>query len=391
MIRWAPHVRRAATLGTLLSVAFGPMGAQQRDDRASTLAPAKLRPRWLLSVDASSAYESNVLFGAQDTPVADAYHRVAAVLTGGVANTRTRLDLDLRGDVVRFARLGALDRETYDVGATLFRRWTGRLATQVAARAVTSIAPIGLPTLSTTALLPLTISRTQSLVGALNARVRPRVELSAALDGSRVRFDDTTFAGGTTFGGVIALSAKPSMRSTVGAVLEGRQAAFDQTNVVTEALEGDFRRDLGPASLRLRAGATALQELVGAGESVLRPSGSLELLRARGSVAYSLRLSRAVTPAFGFGRALETDQFAMSLQRGRAKDGYVRLTGDASRSTDPTDPRVSLRFAALTGEWRHALGGGLSLATVGFARRRLDGGRITNTGGSLQLSYGGGR
>ena len=221
MIRWAPHVRRAVTLGTLLSVAFGPMGAQQRDDRASTLAPAKLRPRWLLSVDASSAYESNVLFGAQDTPVADAYHRVAAALTGGVANTRTRLDLDLRGDVVRFARLGALDRETYDVGATLFRRWTGRLATQVAARAVTSIAPIGLPTLSTTALLPLAISRTQSLVGALNARVRPRVELSAALDGSRVRFDDTTFAGGTTFGGVIALSAKPSMRSTVGAVLEG--------------------------------------------------------------------------------------------------------------------------------------------------------------------------
>ncbi len=374
-----------------MSVAFGAIGAQQRDERESTLAPAPLRPRWLLSVEAASAYENNVLFGAQNTPVGDAYHRAAAALTGGVANTRTRLELDLRGDVVRFARLGSLNRETYDVGATLFRRWTGRLATQVAARAVTSTTPIGLPTLSTTTLLPLTISRTQSVVGAVNARLSPRTELSGAVDGSRVRFDDTTFAGGYTLGGVLAVSAKPSIRSTVGVVLEGRQAAFNQSDVLTEAVEGDVRRDLGLSSIRFRAGVTALQQLVGEGGSVVRPTGSLELLRARGSVASSLRVARAVTPAFGFGRALETDQFAMSVQRGRRNGSHVRLTGDASRSTDPTDPRVSLRFASVTGEWRQALGGGLSLATVGFARRRMDGVRVTNAGGSLQLSYGGGR
>jgi hypothetical protein len=342
-----------------------------------------------VSVEAASAYESNVVFGAQQAPIGDAYHRAAAALTGGVASARTRVDLDLRGDIVRFARVGALDRETYDVGATVFRRWTSRLATQLAARAVTSTAPIGLPQLSTTSLLPLTISRTQSVVGAMNARVRPRIDLSAALDGSRVRFDDTTFAGGYTLGGAIALAARPSTRSTVGVVIEGRQAAFNQTDVVTEAVEADVGRDLGLASLRFRAGGTALQQRAGA--SLVRPSGSLELLRKRSSVALSLRVSRAVTPAFGFGRALETDQFAASLQRGRSKGSFVRFTGDASRSTDPTDPRVALRFASLTGEWRQTLGGGLSLATVGFVRRRMDGVRITNTGGSLQLSYGGGR
>ena len=383
--------RRLWALGVLVGVVCAaPIGAQPaRGD--TTLAPKRLRPVWRVGAEGSTAYESNVLFGGQQQETGDQYHRVGGSLTGGIAGARSRLELEARGDIVRFAVLRVLDRETYDVGATLSRKWSSRVATQLAGRAMTSTMSMGVPQLNQT-LLPLTITRTQSGVASIAARLSPFVDLTSAVDYSRVRFDDTTFVGGATSGGMVALSVRPTSRTVVGVVADTRVASFNRQDVGTALLEGDVKRDIGRTSLRVRAGATVLQTLNGGGGELLTtPTGSFELLRRVNTVALTLRGARAVTPAFGFGRALQTDQFAASIERAHPRGSTVRLSADASRNEDPTDPRLSVRFASVNGEWRRPMGGGLTLAIVGFARRRLEGVRINNTGGSLIASFGGGR
>lgn len=383
---------RAALCGALALVCPGltrPLDAQlSKND--TTLAPKRLRPVWRLGVEAATAYESNVLFGGLQQVAGDQYRQLGATLSGGVASARTRLELEARGDVVRFATLRALDRETYDVGTTLSRKWSARVATQLTGRAVTSTMSSVVPQLTPT-LLPLTITRTQSGVASLAARLGAHVDLTHALDYARIAFDDTTFVGGATTGGVLALMYRANSRRQLGIVSDARVASFNRQDVGTAFVEAEVRQEIGRLSTRARFGATALQTLGATDAALIIPTGSFEVLRRYNTVAFALRGSRGVAPAFGLGRALKTDQVVASVERAHPRGSTLRLSVDGSRNEDPTDPRLSLQLASVNAEWRRPVGGGLSLAIVGFARRRLEGARINNSGASLIASFGGGR
>ncbi|MCC6241745.1 MAG: hypothetical protein IT353_02840 [Gemmatimonadaceae bacterium] len=385
-LRWVMHLGAMVGAATMATPA-----SAQRPANDTLLAPRRLRPVWRVGVEAANTYESNVLFGGLQQALGDQYRQLGATLSGGVATARTRIELQGRGDVVRFATLRDLDRETYDVGAVLTRKWSPRVASHLSGRAVTATMSTAVPQLNPT-LLPLTITRTQSAVASVAARPSAQLDLTSALDVSRIRFDDTTFIGGTTTGGAFALAYRTGARSQLGAISDVRVASFNRQEVGTARFEAEVRHEVGRIKLRASGGATVLQTLAVAGsEPLTSPTGSFEVSRRQNSVAVVLQGSRAISAAFGLGRALQTDQLVFSVERAGLRGNTVRLSADASRNEDPTDPRLSLQIASVNAEMRRALGGGLSLAIVGFARRRLEGVRITNTGASLTVSFGGGR
>jgi hypothetical protein len=353
------------------------------------LAPNGPRPGALFSVDASTHSESNVRFFGPIV-AGDRYNRAGANLTLGAANARTRLEFDAHGEVVRFDLLRDLDRETYNFGVLFNHRLSPRVVTQLAVRALTSAAPDAVQSL-TLAFQPLAVVRSQTAVASTVVRLTPTVDLTTDVEFVRSRFDDPTFIGGDNGSVRLSLGARPNSRTVRGFVTDIRRATFLDQVVHTAMLEGEWRRRVGRAQLAMRAGATTLLPSTRTEPTTVIPTGSFELKRARDPYTLALGYAHAVTPVFGFGRALESDQVSLIMARTRDRGTSLRVTVDGSRNIDPVNRAININFATAEGQIRQYLGGGLTLAITGFARRRIDAERATNTGGSVLLALGGGR
>ncbi|MCU0615943.1 MAG: hypothetical protein MUD17_02495 [Gemmatimonadaceae bacterium] len=324
---------------------------------------------WRVGLEAGSAYEQEVRFIGDGA--ADAFHRAGGVISGGVANRRWRAELDARGEVVRFAALRDLDRETYDVGSTMSWRMTTRTQAQLGVRALTSTVPSGITQLDPS-VLPLLVTRTQAAVFSVASRLGPNSEVVLAVDGARIRFDADGFAGGRTAGALLRLSGRARRTTTIGLQADTRLSDFDSLAVTTALLESDVTQDLGRVRLRVRAGATAAQSAATVGapaELTVEPTGSVEISRDVRRFSLAGNAGRSMLPAFGFGRVLRTDVAGVSATWTRPRGPSLRLAADASRNTDPVAPGLDLTFLSLSGEWQQPVGDHVRLQLAAFVRR----------------------
>lgn len=358
----------ALTCSAALSCLTISAHAQSTVSRDS-VAAERTRPVWRVGLEAGSAYEQEVRFIGDGA--ADAFHRAGGVISGGVANRRWRAELDARGEVVRFAALRDLDRETYDVGSTVSWRTTARTQAQLGVRALTSTVPSGITQLDPS-VLPLLVTRTQAAVFSLASRLGPSSEAVFAVDGARIRFDADGFAGGRTAGALVRVSGRALRRTTLGVQADTRVSDFDSLAVTTALLEGDVGQDLGRVRLRLRAGATAAQSAAttdAPAELTVEPTGSIEVSRDIRRWSFAANAGRSVLPAFGFGRVLRTDVAGVSATWTRPRGPSLRVGADASRNTDPLAPGLDLTFLSLSGEWQQPIGDRVRLLLAAFARR----------------------
>jgi hypothetical protein len=358
----------ALTYSAALSCLTASAYAQSAVSRDS-VAAERTRPVWRVGLEAGSAYEQEVRFIGDGA--ADAFHRAGGVINGGVANRRWRAELDARGEVVRFAALRDLDRETYDVGSTVSWRTTARTQVQLGVRALTSTVPSGITQLDPS-VLPLLVTRTQAAVFSLASRLGPSSEAVFAVDGARIRFDADGFAGGRTAGALFRVSGRARGRTTLGVQADTRVSDFDSLAVTTALLEGDITQDIGRVRLRLRAGATAAQSAATTNtpaDLTVEPTGSIEISRDIRRWSFAANAGRSVLPAFGFGRVLRTDVAGVSARWTRPRGPSLRVGADASRNTDPLAPDLDLTFLSLSGEWQQPIGDRLSLLLATFVRR----------------------
>jgi hypothetical protein len=79
------------------------------------------------------------------------------------------------------------------------------------------------------------------------------------------------------------------------------------------------------------------------------------------------------------------------VARTRVRGTTLRVTVDGSRNVDPVDRAINVNFATATTDVRQYVGGGLTLAFTGFVRRRIEGDRANNAGGSVLAAFGGAR
>lgn len=353
------------------------------------LAPSGPRPGAFFSIDASSHSESNVRFFG---PIVqgDRYQRAGANFSLGAASARSRVEFDAQGEIVRFDLLRDLDRQTYNFGLRLNHRVSPRVTSQLVVRALTSAAPDAVQTL-TLAFQPLAVVRTQTAVASVVTRLAPTVDLTTDAEFVRSRFDDPTFIGGDNGGMRVTLGVRPNPHTVRGVVADIRRATFLDQAVDLGLLEGEWRRVVGRVQLAMRAGATTLLPSDFDATARVIPTGSVELKRTQGPYALAMGYAHAVTPVFGFGRALQSDQVSVVMARTRDRGTSLRVTVDGSRNVDPIDRTVNINFATAEGQVRQYLGLGLTLAVSGFARRRIDGERASNVGGSVLLALGGGR
>jgi hypothetical protein len=235
------------------------------------------------------------------------------------------------------------------------------------------------------------VVRTQTAVASVVTRVTPTINLTTDAEFVRSRFDDPTFIGGDNGGLRVSLGARPNTHTVRGVVADMRRATFLDQAVDLALLEGEWRRIVGRVQLAMRAGATTLLPSDVDASATVVPTGSFELKRTQGPYALAMGYAHAVTPVFGFGRALESDQVSVVMARTRERGTSLRVTVDGSRNIDPINRTININFATAEGQVRQYLGLGLTLAVTGFARRRIDGERATNTGGSVLLALGGGR
>ena len=376
---WTCGVVLALVPALARAQAVGPSSATARD----SVPRERTRPVWRLGLEAGSAHEQDVRFigdGADDT-----FHRAGGTLSGGFANRRWRAELEARGEVVRFATLRDLDRETYDFGATLSWRLTPRVQTQLAARALTSTMPSGIAQLDPT-VLPLLITRTQSGVLSFAGRLSPTADLVLAVDGTNIRFDAPGFAGGRTGGALLRVSGQPHRTTALAVQADARRAEFDSLGVTTALLEGELAPVLGGVRVRLRAGATAT--LAAGGEPTrIEPTGTVELSRTLRRWTLQAIGSRSVLPAFGFGRVFRTEVAGVSAQYARLRGATVRLAADASRNVDPFTPELDLSFTSLTAELQQPVGDRLRVLLTAFTRQRVQDVRFANQGVTLSARF----
>jgi hypothetical protein len=385
-LRALGRYRYAAAMACVLTQGVAVVSARaQGADRDSLSGNKRTRPVWRVGVEAGSSREQDVRFigdGESDT-----YHRVGGVVSGGAASARWRAELEARGDVVRFAALRDLDRETWDIGSTLSWRATPRVQAQAAVRALTSTMPSGIAQLDPT-VLPLLITRTQSGVVSLASRVLRSSELVLALDGTRIRFDAPGFVGGYTGGAALRATTRTATARTIGAQLDVRRARFDSLGVTTALFEGDVTRELGRASLRLRAGVTGtINDAAGGGTTSAQPTGSIELSQRLRRVTVRALAGRSVLPAFGFGRVFRTDVASLSAEYAQLRGVSVRMSADASHNVDPSGPDLSLTFTSLTGEVSRPVGSRLAVVVGAFTRQRLQGDAFANRGVTLSARF----
>ena len=358
----------ALTCSAALSWVTVSAQAQSSVSRDS-IAGGRTRPVWRVGLEAGSAYEQEVRFIGDGA--ADAFHRAGGAVSGGVANRRWRAELDARGEVVRFAALRDLDRETYDVGTTVSWRATARTQAQLGVRALTSTVPSGITQLDPS-VLPLLVTRTQAAVFSVASRLGPSSEAVFAMDGARIRFDADGFAGGHTGGALLRVSGRPWRSTLLGVQAEVRVSDFDSLAATTSLLEGDVTQDLGRVRLRVRAGATAARSTASVDSAptlTVAPTGLLEVSRDFRRLTLAANAGRSVLPAFGFGRVLRTDAAGVSATWTNVRGPRLRIAADASRNTDPLAPGLDLTFASLSGEWQQPIGDRVSLLLAAFVRR----------------------
>lgn len=367
-----PQARARGAAGQLALVAFTlaapalaapALGAQSPRAPRTTARPLV----WQFSMDAGTQYESNVRFGElQDE--GDLYHRISGALSGGFAGPRGRLELEARGDVVRFGELRDLNRVTYDFGVRANRVLTPRFNAQLGARTATSVA-FGALEGEALPFLPLALARTHSGTVATNWRLSESVLQTTDVSYTRISFDAPGFIGGSTANARLALNQRRSSRTTVGVIAEGAQILFGETDVRTAGLSADWTYANGALRLNARAGGVVLAAGDSTDGSVL-PTGEGEVRREGRRSSLSLRYSRGVIQSFGLGRALSTDVVGLFVERRMFSEATWRSSLDKAWSEDPSFTDVRLETTSLTSEFRFPTPGGTWIGVGGFLRER---------------------
>jgi hypothetical protein len=376
-------------------------GASRRDSiEGRTTDSPRRRGGVRVLVSTATNQESNVRFLAPTTladgrPLADRYQLVSVGATASLSGGRRQLQLDARGDLARFAVLRELDRETWDLGGQLTWRWSARVSSLFGVRAVAATGVLGVGT-AEPGLLPLALTRTESAVHSLLIRHTPRTLTTATFDGSRVRFDQATLAGGSTVGAQVQTRTNSGERRSRSWQLDVRYVDFAAQPIATVTSELEWQRPLGRSTWSLRTGATSVgRRPRQAGASwfdslQVEPTGSLSMARPLGRDLLTLRAGRDVRAGFGFGRALLTESASLAFTHRRPRGAGVTLAVDVSQNVDPFDARLTLRFYGASAEWQRTIGPA-AVAATGFARRRVEARNVDNLGAGLQLGFAAGR
>lgn len=338
---------------------------------------------WSFSVDAGSQYDSNVRFGTQDEQ-GDLYRRISGAVSGGIMVPRGRLELDARGDVIRYDELRDLDRITYDFGMRATRAFTERFSGSFGARLATSVAGNGgegidLP------VLPLTVTHSQSATASASWRASPTVTNTNDISHTRISFDSPGYVGGSTTNGRVQMTRRLSAATSVGVAADGTRTLLGDQIFVTTGASGDLSRAVGSYRVRLRAGGALLATRNVDNE--LLPIGDAEVRRDGVQSTISLRYAHGVTQTFGVGRALATDQVNLSLERRWRSGATWRSSADQSWSNDPSQVLQDLDTSSGTSELRVPLVGGVWIGAGAFLRRRVFGDAVDNRGVFLSVGF----
>jgi hypothetical protein len=154
--------------------------------------------------------------------------------------------------------------------------------------------------------------------------------------------------------------------------------------LATQTIVAGWESIAGAAGGRFLIGATRVN---GSGATRLAPAGSAELHTRLAHGVTTLRYERSVGYAFGIGQLLLTDQVGGGYDYATRFGTVFQLRGNRSWSANAVASSTRLITTELTVGLQRDFRSGVSVSSVGFARRREEFVRFSGTGARLGLEY----
>jgi hypothetical protein len=376
----AGGARFAAVIGIVCATPLTGAGAQQPG-------ATRVMREYGATLTAEQGWESNVLFQRPDDP-GDMVSRAGATAVGTLQTARTRAGVNARGDIARYRTLDELNTSTYGFGADVRRRLTPRLSAFVAATAQTSLSSVLQPQQSGAAqpLLPLSLSRSVGANAGAAYQLSPTLGGTTEAGYTRVRFDDSGLADGTTARGALAIARRYDVDASYGAAYQYERSETRGETPTVQTAAATWDPTFAGISVRLRAGVSAI-DATAATPVTYAPTGGAELRRSLAGGIVGLRANRAASMAFGFGDVFTTDEVALAYDRASFRRTVAHVSLDRSWSRTPGEGTVDIGSLGAVAEIRRAFRSGVSVGTGVFARRRSQGVVVNNRGVRLNFNY----
>jgi hypothetical protein len=235
-------------------------------------------------------------------------------------------------------------------------------------------------------LLPFSLARTTALASTARYRISTTAEGTAEVSYMRNSFDSDEIVGGSVVVGRMGARRRYSTSATLGFLADASFTSTGDRSIDVGSLSGEWSAGTLPWQVRLRAGGSAMATSGFAGVTIA-PVGDAELRRSARSGTYGVRYSRGAVQALGLGRALSSDDVALSYDRLWFTNVSVRASADHAWLEDPTRSGIKLTTSSVNAEARRPIAGGLWLAVGGFLRRRSQEAVIQNNGVFVNAGY----
>jgi hypothetical protein len=293
------------------------------------------------------------------------------------------------GGSSRYKRsLSSLNQFTYGARAALTHAATPRLtltSTAIAQMILSSDVPTASEHLP---LLPLALSRAQSVSAGVGYRVSPITSFASDVAYTHTTFSSSLLSGGDAISGRLLLRRAYKPSATLGLVYEIERSTTAPLAVTTNTLSSEWITPAGPFQWRMRVGASALQASDVAGWAV-KPVGEAELSThgATDVAGFALHYSRSVGQAFGLARVLTTDEIGFTA--GRTIPGSIAVAIGANQgwSTAPDLASQRITLTSITTDLRRSMFGSLWFGVGGFYRRRIEHAILAESGIMLTAGY----
>lgn len=344
---------------------------------------------------------------------------------------RTTLLAAAHGDWQRFRSAAGLSQRTGGASIGAERRVTPRLtargglaAQTLLSRGVvmaTGLAPatpatpgddasgdgFDLPAVDGLPILPLARTRTSAATTGAELRASARTTLTADGGLARVSFDAPGLAGGTNVqarlravrqftGDDLVGLAVQSERTTLGGQRPVDQRLVDPPlppqplagrPLTTQSALVDWTTARLPGALRLRLAAGVSVFAPAPRTVATRPVGGAELGGAALEGAWAVRYARSVSPAFGLGQIVASDQAGASYARVVPGGLVTRLGYDRAWLHTPALPGGRLVTAVSTAEVQRAIVAGLWAGVSGARYTRAQGPAVRSRDLTLRAGY----
>lgn len=403
--RRAPRARGWAPWAFVVPLAFA----------APVPAAAQLGPLTVgLTVGAETGAITNPRYlVAGDTT--DVVSRAQLGLALARRTARTTASVTGSGNWQHFRVATGLSQFTYAAGAATESRLTPRLTVRGGAAARTLLsrglvgsglaagAPVGATDGSATAggvptggapapggglpVVPLALTRTYGATAGADFRANARTTLTGGVEVSRVTFDSPGLIGGTSVRGRGRAARQVTSQDVVGLAAEAERTSLGGRPLDIQSTSLDWGTERLPHALRLRlaAGATAFSGTRNG--RVVRPVGGVDLSSRAARGTWGVRYARSLSPVFGIGEVLVTDQVGGSYERVVPGGLVARVRVDRAWLYDPTLQGQRFVTTVSSAELQRAIVAGLWAGVSGSQYTRAQGQAVRSRGATLRAGY----